>query len=558
MAPLQWAYVSLSLVIFTFSARGILRLIKYLLKRSSSALRDLRGPKSTSFLFGNHRLVQVCGLEAAEQWEKWEDEYGSLVQLKYFLNTNRVAVLDLRAVSHIFSNNFVYEKPPVVRSILSSFMGPGLLFVEGEQHKQQRRIMNPAFGSTQIHQFVNLFLYKSQQLRDALLSETSASSSGHTKIDIVPWLNKLTLDIIGLAGFDYAFDSLNPKDGGINELHHSVRMMLAPPPSGFARLMTVGRYYIPALRLIPTKRDRIVAAAQNTMNRIGTKLIADSKASVLASGQEKEDDGSHAMFKKDLLSLLVRNNMEPELPGHVRMDDTEVLAQITTMIIAGHDTTSTGVTWALLGLSSNLASQARLRSELFSVQTPSPSMEELNSLPYLDAVVRETLRYYSPVPHTVRVANRDDVIPLSEPWVDKHGVVRKELRMIKGDTIVIPFIAIHFSKKIWGPDAHEFKPERWSNLPPEVQSIPGVWGNSLAFSAGPRACIGFRFSVMEMKAILFTLLRSFRFGLAVPLHEIKPLTKIVQKPYLTSDLKAGTQLPLNITPLEADGEFSES
>lgn len=119
------------------------------------------------------------------------------------------------------------------------------------------------------------------------------------------------------------------------------------------------------------------------------------------------------------------------------------------MIIAGHDTTryvpltkacyicithtvlcvcSTGVTWALLGLSSNLASQAKLRSELFSVQTPSPSMEELNALPYLDAVVRETLRYYSPVPHTVRVANRDDVIPLSEPWVDKHGVVWKELR----------------------------------------------------------------------------------------------------------------------------------
>lgn len=93
MAPLQWAYVSLSLVIFTFSARGILRLIKYLLKRSSSALRDLRGPKSTSFLFGNHRLVQVCGLEAAEQWEKWEDEYGSLVQLKYFLNVSKLFII---------------------------------------------------------------------------------------------------------------------------------------------------------------------------------------------------------------------------------------------------------------------------------------------------------------------------------------------------------------------------------------------------------------------------------------------------------------------------------
>lgn len=65
-------------------------------------------------------------------------------------------------------------------------------------------------------------------------------------------------------------------------------------------------------------------------------------------------------------------------------------------------------------------------------------------------------------------------------------------------------------------------------------------------------------AIRRMKAILFTLLRSFRFGLAVPLDEIKPLTKIVQKPYLTSDLKAGTQLPLNITPLGADEEFLES
>lgn len=126
-------------------------------------------------------------------------------------------------------------------------------------------------------------------------------------------------------------------------------------------------------------------------------------------------------------------------------------AEITTMIVAGHDTTrcrpqlyllppspqmlthvmcSTAVTWALLALSSNLTYQATLRSELFSLQTPYPSMEELNSLPYLDAVVRETLRYYTPVPNTARVANRDDVIPLSKPFVDRHGVVRRELRYV--------------------------------------------------------------------------------------------------------------------------------
>lgn len=95
-----------------------------------------------------------------------------------------------------------------------------------------------------------------------------------------------------------------------------------------------------------------------------------------------------------------------------------------------HAMCSTAVTWALFALSSNLTYQATLRSELLSLQTPYPSMEELNSLPYLDAVVRETLRYYTPVPNTARVANRDDVIPLSKPFVDRYGVERRELRYV--------------------------------------------------------------------------------------------------------------------------------
>jgi hypothetical protein len=61
-----------------------------------------------------------------------------------------------------------------------------------------------------------------------------------------------------------------------------------------------------------------------------------------------------------------------------------------------------------------------------------------------------------------------------------------------------------------------------------------------------------------MKAILFTLIRSFRFDLAVPADEIIPLAKMVQKPYLASDRKAGTQLPLLVTPIKEDEEFSES
>lgn len=84
--------------------------------------------------------------------------------------------------------------------------------------------------------------------------------------------------------------------------------------------------------------------------------------------------------------------------------------------------------WCLFSLAQLPDIQSRLRTELLSVETDSPSADELNSLPFLDAVVRETLRLHAAVPNSIRIAMHDDVIPLSKPIVDKHGVMREEIR----------------------------------------------------------------------------------------------------------------------------------
>ena len=83
--------------------------------------------------------------------------------------------------------------------------------------------------------------------------------------------------------------------------------------------------------------------------------------------------------------------------------------------------------WALFSLASHPQMQSRLRAELLSCNTPTPSMDTLASLPYLDAVVRETLRLYPAVPGTIRIAMQDDVIPLNEDFVDKNGVRRSTI-----------------------------------------------------------------------------------------------------------------------------------
>ena len=86
------------------------------------------------------------------------------------------------------------------------------------------------------------------------------------------------------------------------------------------------------------------------------------------------------------------------------------------------------MTWALYALTQNKKVQTKLRQELSDVATDNPTMDDLNGLPYLDAVVRETMRRYSPISVVARAADKDDFIPLNKPFTERNGNVRHEIR----------------------------------------------------------------------------------------------------------------------------------
>ena len=102
------------------------------------------------------------------------------------------------------------------------------------------------------------------------------------------------------------------------------------------------------------------------------------------------------------------------------------------MMIAGHETTSTSLTWLMgdLAKPENQHIQDRLRAELLTIASDEPTIEELNALPYLDAVVRENLRKNTVVDSTIRSAANDAVIPVAQPFVDRNGVERHEFRCV--------------------------------------------------------------------------------------------------------------------------------
>ncbi|TFK49501.1 cytochrome P450 [Heliocybe sulcata] len=517
------------------------------LLRPLFSLKNIPGPPNPSWFYGNMRELQKAN--SGEQVERWADEYGHVLKFKFPFSADRLVMLDTKAIHHVLSHSYDYPKPEQAHRNISRIFGYGLLVVEGEEHKLQRRVMNPAFGPIHLREMSGIFFDKAIQLRDIWLSQIPASGEP-AKVDALSWLSRMTLDVIGLAGFGYNFEALSP-DQKPNELSQAFATIF----NGGARNGGIRQTLAFATGfswLVPSARLKQINEARSTTDRIGMELLEEKKRAVRESMSADEKVEKKAFQGRDLLSLLVKANMAEDIPENQRLTDAQVLAQVPTFMIAGHETSSTGVTWCLYALSTNPSAQSKLRSELLSVPTDTPSMDELNALPYLDAVVREMLRVHSPVPSTVRVAGRDDIIPLNRAFVDTKGREQTTVTVSKGDIIDIPIVPINRSKEIWGEDAHEFKPERWIDhkIPEAAMSVPGIWGHLLSFLGGPRACIGYRFALVEMKAIIFTLIRAFEIELAVPKEEIGKKSMLVTRPLLLSEPEKKNQLPLLIRPVK--------
>ncbi|KAJ7087969.1 cytochrome P450 [Mycena belliarum] len=520
---------------------AVVYVLRHAYREYTSPLRYVVGPKNPSFILGNSRQIA----KDAHLTEKWRKEFGPTFQFKGFLSGSELHTSDIKAVNHIMTNSNIYQRAPILIKETRRLFGRGILAVTHDEHKRQRRIMNPAFGIAQIRLVTEVFVEKSVQLRDLWATQT-AQGNGTARVEVLTWLSKMTLDVIGKAGFDYDFNALDPS-AGPNELNQAFTDLFHSPQSGLYAASRLAQAVVPILRLVPLPGSKVTSVARNTMFKIGNSIVAERKASIKASGATK-DLGS----RRDLLSVLLKANMSTDLPESQRMTDAEVVAQIPGLLVAGHETTSASTTWALHALSINPGVQKKLREELMTLSTDNPTMDELNSLPYLELVVRETMRIHAPVVYLFRMAMEDDVLPLAKPYIDQNGQPHESLPIPKGLMMHIPILAINTDKEIWGPDANEFRPERWEKIPEAAGDIPGVWANLLTFFAGPHNCIGFRFSLVEMKALLFTLVRAFEFEPGVPKGGIVPSPSLLQLPMVLAEPGKAFQLPLILKPVNAE------
>ncbi|KAF7376063.1 Cytochrome P450 4F1 [Mycena sanguinolenta] len=454
-----------------------------------SVLRNLPGPPVLEW-FGNHLQHVLKSMSSSS------NDMGGRSGIRGLGPwDDRLLTLDPVSFSHIVKNTAIYEKPWQSRTLITSLIGCGMLSAEGLVHKRQRRVALPAFSAQNMRSLVEISFNKGIQLRDAWMDLISSETELAARIDVCQWLSRVTFDVIGLAGFDYSFNSIKDET---NELFIAYRDMFEIVISQSTVFRTASLHIPADYQPAPDETVRTVDRCQEVIHRIAGRLIQEKKEK-LSEGEKSGDpyDG------RDLLTLLLKSNAAADLEPEQRISDDDILNNINTFMFAGSDTSSLSMTWTLYLLAQNPDIQERLRAELLSVAQEFPrDLSELtedqvhslhtalSGLPFLHNVTRESLRLIPPLHSTLRIATQDDEIPTMYPVHDRDGTVNENRRsfiMPKGTVVHLSVEAFNLDKDVWGEDAWEFNPDRWDNLPELVQQYPWHFSNILTFSAGPRA-----------------------------------------------------------------------
>ncbi|HEU0027945.1 MAG TPA: cytochrome P450 [Ktedonobacterales bacterium] len=352
------------------------------------------------------------------------------------------------------------------RDIMKRFLGEGLLTTDGEIHRRQRRLVQPAFHKKRVEGYAEIMTSQTEQMLNAWRPGA--------ELNISRELQELTLRIIVQALFDL---DLQTQSHELSQLFTDV--VENQPPGLVSR----------GLPPLPFGREARGMAARDKLDEFVYGLIAQRRA-------EGVDRG-------DVLSMLLKARDE----DGAAMDDKQVRDQTMTLIAAGHETTTNALSWTFHLLSQNPAAYDRLLAEVCDVLGDrAPTVDDLPRMPYLDSVITESLRIYPPAWTVNRFAR--------EPF--ELGGYQFPART----RAIIPQWVVHHLPEVWG-DPQSFRPERWT--PGFRQSLPR--GAYFPFGMGPRICIGMPLAEMEMRLVLATILQRYT-PRVIPGWPVQPFPRI--------------------------------
>lgn len=389
-------------------------------------------------------------------------EHGQCFGLR-FANRNLVIVNNPDYVQQAFqSNHRNYIKATSYRK-LKLMLGNGLFTSEGDFWLQQRRLIQPSFHKHELSHFIDIMVKESAQL----VYRWEYFYKGGRSFSLLEELSELTLGIVceSLLG---------------QRLESGAKIVNEELPTALSFMIRRVLFPINAPMWMPLPSHLKFKRSIGRIGKLISKLI-----------NEKKREGSEY---PDLLWMLLQVKDEETGEG---MSEQQLVDEMMTFFLAGHETTAVALSWALFLLHQNEEACYKARTEGTRLLSEGVTLESLGQATYLKQVAQEALRLYPPAWTLAREAlEADQLGPYS---------------ISKGDTVVVNSYWLHRNLHHWKSPL-EFKPERF-----EADAVKSRHKFAyIPFGGGPRLCIGHHFALFEMQIALATILSNFQVEILSP------------------------------------------
>ncbi|UTI63834.1 cytochrome P450 [Paraconexibacter antarcticus] len=386
-------------------------------------------------------------------------------------------------VDHVLHEGADGYHKSIEYELLRAVLGLNLFTDEDESWRRHRMMLNPTMSKRHVRGMVDLMIDPIERFVADI-----GDGSGPVRVDMSGDMVALTIDVVGTALFGHAFGEIGRRmkrvvTTGLRSAEVATRLLMvfAPPVWGlraFAGAIHRAPYLPPPLAPLQW--------VMKTVDETVWALIDDRRA--------------HPTDTDDLLNLLLTVRDDEGRPLPLR----RVRDEVTTFMLAGHETTANALAWMWYLLALNPDARDRMLAEVDEVLGDGhrPTTADIARLEWTTACFQEAMRFYPPAWVIPRTATRDDVI-------DGH-------RIPKGSTVLIPIHAIHHDDRFWAaPETYD--PSRFLGDAPKGRHRSAY----LPFGGGRRVCIGTSFALMEATLITAMMSRDFVYDL-VPGHPVEP------------------------------------
>ncbi|KAH9307847.1 hypothetical protein KI387_035758, partial [Taxus chinensis] len=360
---------------------------------------------------------------------------------------------------------------PLRNLIMKEVLGDGLAVLNGEKWAHHRRIINPSFHIDKLKDMVSSMVESTANMLKGW--EKVVRSGYENEVDVSQEFNVLSSDIIARTAF------------GSNYLQGKhIFDLLAQVTSIACKDNT--KLMVPGYRYLPLKRNRDRWRMHREIKNSMKQLILN---------REKTATNTNDLLGSMMNTVHELRNRE----NNVGLTTEEIIEECKTFFFAGQETTRNFMTYVSVLLAIHPEWQEQARAEVLQVcGNHHPTFESQSKLKILGMILNEVIRLYPPAVALLREAHKDTILG--------------DLSIPAGTQVIFPLLALNHNIALWGEDASEFKPERFSQgLANAVKDDSVLF---IPFGYGLRTCVGQNFAMLEAKIAIAMILQRFSFVLS--------------------------------------------